>query len=103
MNKKEDLAELLKELEDYIPIIPDSILNYYMMKTGTLCKDEQVKKLISVLLQQKIFEITKDALQFNILCNGSSSDIEKIVLSAEDISNALSERGINVKKPPYFV
>eukprot|EP00917_Polyrhabdina_sp_WS-2016_P015885 GHVP01034469.1.p1 GENE.GHVP01034469.1~~GHVP01034469.1.p1 ORF type:complete len:106 (+),score=15.76 GHVP01034469.1:141-458(+) len=103
INKKQEIVKLLEELEDFIPTIPENLVEMYLMKCGVSCTDPKLKKFVALVLQKHISEITKDALDYNLLINGPSAETKRVTLSAEDICNALIERGVKIKKPPYFI
>ncbi|OIR57802.1 MAG: transcription initiation factor TFIID subunit TAF10 [Amphiamblys sp. WSBS2006] len=101
--KKKDTEKLLEGLDSFESLIPDTVLEYYLMKNGVVCKDPKVKKLIGLVAQKHISDVASDALQFNALTTGTVQETSRATLTSEDICNALSERGVNIRKPPYFV
>ncbi|XP_046879814.1 transcription initiation factor TFIID subunit 10-like isoform X1 [Hypomesus transpacificus] len=102
------LADFLMQLEDYTPTIPDAVTGYYLNRAGFEASDPRIIRLISLAAQKFISDIANDALQHCKMkgtASGSSRNKtkdKKYTLTMEDLSPALSEYGINVKKPHYF-
>ncbi|XP_044160005.1 transcription initiation factor TFIID subunit 10 isoform X1 [Bufo gargarizans] len=102
------LVDFLMQLEDYTPTIPDAVTGYYLNRAGFEASDPRIIRLISLAAQKFISDIANDALQHCKMkgtASGSSrskSKDKKYTLTMEDLSPALSEYGINVKKPHYF-
>ncbi|XP_077323947.1 transcription initiation factor TFIID subunit 10-like [Lithobates pipiens] len=102
------LVDFLMQLEDYTPTIPDAVTGYYLNRAGFEASDPRIIRLISLAAQKFISDIANDALQHCKMkgtASGSSrnkSKDKKYTLTMEDLSPALAEYGINVKKPHYF-
>nr|XP_046220404.1 transcription initiation factor TFIID subunit 10-like isoform X1 [Oncorhynchus gorbuscha] len=103
------LADFLMQLEDYTPTIPDAVTGYYLNRAGFEASDPRIIRLVSLAAQKFISDIANDALQHCKMkgtASGSSRNKtkqdKKYTLTMEDLSPALSEYGINVKKPHYF-
>ncbi|KAM8964997.1 transcription initiation factor TFIID subunit 10-like, partial [Sarcophilus harrisii] len=102
------LVDFLMQLEDYTPTIPDAVTGYYLNRAGFEASDPRIVRLISLAAQKFISDIANDALQHCKMkgtASGSSrskSKDRKYTLTMEDLTPALSEYGINVKKPHYL-
>uniref|UniRef100_A0A3B3ZVW4 Transcription initiation factor TFIID subunit 10 n=2 Tax=Periophthalmus magnuspinnatus TaxID=409849 RepID=A0A3B3ZVW4_9GOBI len=102
------LADFLMQLEDYTPTIPDAVTGYYLNRAGFEASDPRIIRLISLASQKFISDIANDALQYCKMkgtASGSSrskTKDKKYTLTMEDLQPALSEYGVNVKKPYYF-
>ncbi|CAN9515798.1 unnamed protein product [Ophioblennius macclurei] len=102
------LADFLMQLEEYTPTIPDAVTGYYLNRAGFEASDPRIIRLISLASQKFISDIANDALQYCKMkgtASGSSrskTKDKKYTLTMEDLSPALSEYGVNVKKPYYF-
>ncbi|XP_030333470.1 transcription initiation factor TFIID subunit 10 [Strigops habroptila] len=110
------LVDFLMQLEDYTPTIPDAVTGYYLNRAGFEASDPRIPapvspgsiRLISLAAQKFISDIANDALQHCKMkgtASGSSrskSKDKKYTLTMEDLTPALAEYGINVKKPHYF-
>ncbi|XP_075898244.1 transcription initiation factor TFIID subunit 10 [Nelusetta ayraudi] len=102
------LADFLMQLEEYTPTIPDAVTGYYLNRAGFEASDPRIIRLISLASQKFISDIANDALQYCKMkgtASGSSrskTKDKKYTLTMEDLSPALTEYGINVKKPYYF-
>ncbi|KAJ3400866.1 Transcription initiation factor TFIID subunit 10 [Chytridiales sp. JEL 0842] len=121
--KKEiGLGQVLTMMEDYVPVIPDSVTDYYLARSGFECSDQRVKRLLALAAQKLVSDIARDAFQYSKIrqqamqgkdkkmlgvgsggaSGGSSGASKKNVLTIDDLSGALQEYGINVKRPEYF-
>jgi len=91
-----------------VPAIPDEVVNYYLTKSGFVCSDEKIRRLVSLAAQKFVSDIAEDALQYSKIRHHPHRDKrgkegQRLVLSMDDLSQALREYGITVKKPEYFV
>ncbi|XP_068697823.1 transcription initiation factor TFIID subunit 10-like [Montipora capricornis] len=107
-NAGASLAEFLTQLEDYTPTIPDAVTAYYLNRSGFDSSDPRVVRMISLAAQKFVSDIANDALQHcKMRGSGQSSrksgKDKRYTLTMEDLTPALSEYGITVRKPPYFV
>eukprot|EP00117_Sycon_ciliatum_P041791 scpid99672/ scgid30508/ Transcription initiation factor TFIID subunit 10; Transcription initiation factor TFIID 30 kDa subunit len=105
----ENLAEFVQQLEDYMPTIPDAVTGYYLNRAGFEASDARVVRLISLSAQKFVADILNDALQHHKIRGPSQSTKKsgkqqerKVTLTMEDLTPPLNERGIVIKKPPYF-
>ncbi|KAH8402995.1 hypothetical protein KR222_002690 [Zaprionus bogoriensis] len=112
-----DMEELLKQLEDYTPTVPDALTLHVLRKSGFATVDPRIVRIVSVSAQKFISDIVNDALQHcktrttNIQhSSGHSSNKDKknpkdrkYTLTTEDLVPALADHGITVRKPQYFV
>ncbi|KRT84137.1 hypothetical protein AMK59_410 [Oryctes borbonicus] len=109
------LSDFLLQLEDYTPTIPDAVTAHYLRTSGFEPKDPRLLRLISIAAQKFISDIANDALQHckmrssnsssssSSSKNAKSSKDRRYCLTMEDLTPALAEFGINVKKPHYYV
>eukprot|EP01018_Ginkgo_biloba_P002627 Gb_22946 [translate_table: standard] len=104
------LLEFLSSLMDYTPTIPDELAEHYLGRSGFQCPDIRITRLVSIAAQKFIAEIASDAFQ---LCKARQSAVTKekrdkqakdkrLVLTSEDLSMALREYGVNMKRQEYF-
>ncbi|XP_049843764.1 transcription initiation factor TFIID subunit 10-like [Schistocerca gregaria] len=102
------LCDFLTQLEDYTPTIPDAVTSYYLQTAGFDTEDPRIVRLISLAAQKFISDVANDALQH---CKTRSSaqntkarlKDRRYTLTLEDLTPALAEYGIVVRKPPYYV
>ncbi|KAK2189835.1 hypothetical protein NP493_96g13062 [Ridgeia piscesae] len=101
-----NLSDFMMQLEDYTPTIPDSVTSFYLNKVGFEVSDPRIVRLISLAGQMFISDIANDALQHcKMRMSGQTKKHTKdkrLTLSMEDLTLALAEYGINVKKPHYY-
>lgn len=111
------LSDFISQLEDYSPTVPDAVTAYYCQSAGFEATDPRVLRLISIAAQKFISDVANDALQHcktrtNNAPNshGAGKNVKapnnkdrKYTLTMEDLSPALSDYGITVRKAHYFV
>ncbi|RUO95422.1 transcription initiation factor TFIID 23-30kDa subunit-domain-containing protein [Jimgerdemannia flammicorona] len=65
MSKKDrSLAEFLIMMDNYTPVIPDAVTDYYLSRTGFDCDDLRIKRLLALAAQKFIADIATDAYQY---------------------------------------
>ncbi|KAJ7224430.1 transcription initiation factor TFIID 23-30kDa subunit-domain-containing protein [Mycena pura] len=116
--KDRTLAEFMLMLDDYEPLIPNEVTDYYLQRVGFECEDVRLKRLLSLAAQKFVSDIAADAYQHaRIRTNaaggrartnqtfgpGSAKDKTRTTLTMEDLSAALSEYGINSRKPEFYM
>ena len=103
-----NLSEFVNQLEDYVPTVPDAVTVSYMQRAGFENIDPRIVRLISLASQKFVSDIAHDALQHCKMRGQSGQSSRKsgkdkrYTLSMDDLSPALNEYGVHVKKPPYF-
>mmetsp|Transcript_2130 Transcript_2130/g.5403 ORF Transcript_2130/g.5403 Transcript_2130/m.5403 type:complete len:120 (+) Transcript_2130:50-409(+) len=103
--------QLLQQLDEQPPLVPDELTQYLMRRSGQDCKDPKLVRLISLAAQRFIAEVVHDSLQLCKARLGSANKKQlkaagyrdKRVLTIEDLSKALKEFGVTVRQPPYMV
>jgi len=105
-------------LDDYEPLIPNQVTDYYLQRVGFECDDVRLKRLLSLAAQKFVSDIAADAFQHarlrtNAVAPGrpkadktpaaATKDKTKTVLTMDDLNSALGEYGINSRKPEYFL
>ncbi|KAI0675531.1 transcription initiation factor TFIID 23-30kDa subunit-domain-containing protein [Trametes maxima] len=115
--KDKTLAEFLLMLDDYEPLIPNEVTEYYLQRVGFECDDVRLKRLLSLAAQKFVSDIAADAYQHariranaaggrsraNQLGPASARDKTKTTLTMDDLSSALAEYGINARKPEFYM
>ncbi|THU99160.1 transcription initiation factor IID, TAF10 subunit [Dendrothele bispora CBS 962.96] len=117
--KDRTLAEFLLMLDEYEPLIPNEVTDYYLQKVGFECEDVRLKRLLSLAAQKFVSDIAADAYQHArirtnaaggraranqpFLGPGSTKDRTRTTLTMEDLSAALAEYGINSRKPDFYL
>ncbi|KAF9786276.1 transcription initiation factor TFIID 23-30kDa subunit-domain-containing protein [Thelephora terrestris] len=116
--KDRTLAEFLLMLDDYEPLIPNEVTDYYLQRVGFECDDVRLKRLLSLAAQKFVSDIAADAYQHarirtnaaggrarsnQTLGPAASRDKTRTTLTMDDLSAALSEYGINARKPEFYL
>ncbi|TPX34217.1 hypothetical protein SmJEL517_g03128 [Synchytrium microbalum] len=110
LKKDKSLAELLVMMDDYAPIVPDAVTDYYLARAGFESEDVRLKRLLALASQKFIADIATDALQWSKIRQQQQTTSKaktnpkdkKAVLTMEDLTNALADHGVNLRKPEYF-
>ncbi|RGB32424.1 transcription initiation factor TFIID 23-30kDa subunit-domain-containing protein [Rhizophagus diaphanus] len=106
IRKDRSLLDFLRILDGFEPLIPDHVSEYYLSRSGASCDDIRVMRLMSLAAQKFVADIATDAFQYCKIRQQSKKNLgkqrNKTVLNLEDLAAALSEYGINVKKPDYY-
>jgi len=107
------LADFLMQLEDYTPTIPDSVTKYYLSTAGFETSDPRILRLVSLATQKFVSDVANDALQHSKMRgqagpgpsgHGKNKNKDrKLVMTVDDLSQALQDQGVSIKKPPYFL
>ncbi|KAF5141626.1 transcription initiation factor tfiid subunit taf10 [Vairimorpha ceranae] len=107
--KDVEFEEFKQNLDEYIPLIPDSVLDYYMQKSGVTSSDTNVKKLVSLLSHKFISDVCASSFQYHKLRQKNAqkdkrfSRDKKASLQVVDVEKALEEIGINISRPHYYM
>ena len=119
------IADLLAQLEEYNPTIPDAVTQHYLTTAGVQTDDPRIVRLVALAAQKFISDIANDALQHcKMRVNASAATAssqggnagnkkgasgvdgagkKKYVMTTEDLALALADQGVTLKKPPYYV
>ncbi|CAH7681056.1 transcription initiation factor TFIID 23-30kDa subunit-domain-containing protein [Phakopsora pachyrhizi] len=123
--KDQELAQFLLKMDDYKPVIPDEVAEYYLERVGFSSNDLRLKRLLVLACQKFISDIAEDSFSYastrtgqapgsrqgqlvsNLNSAGSNSstrrDRTRTVLTQEDLTQALAEYGINANRAPYYL
>ncbi|KAK7746674.1 hypothetical protein SLS53_001859 [Cytospora paraplurivora] len=74
--KDTSLKEFLSKIDEYAPIIPDGVTNYYMTKAGLPPPpqtDPRLAKLLALATQKFVADIAADAYQYSRIRASNSS------------------------------
>lgn len=103
------IADFITQLEDYSPTIPEAVTLHFLSTAGFETNDPRIVKLVSLASQKFVSDIANDALQHCKMrnagptTNSKKTKDKKYTMTREDLSQALADQGITLKKPPYYV
>ncbi|EFN56271.1 hypothetical protein CHLNCDRAFT_145129 [Chlorella variabilis] len=106
------LKELLAELEDYAPTVPDQVTQHALRQSGYDCKDVRTVRMISVAAQRFVAQVLEEAYNAHKLRQmapaaklkeaGYDPKDKRELLTVEDLLKALEEYGVKAGRPPYY-
>ncbi|GAA5831989.1 hypothetical protein JCM5353_002837 [Sporobolomyces roseus] len=122
--KDAELAELLEQMDQYKPVIPDEVTDYYLQRSGFDTNDVRVKRLLALAAQKFVSSISQDAFQYarartaaapggknnqsttqggSSTANGGAKGRQRTVLTMDDLSAALKEYGVDAGRAAYYL
>ncbi|KAG8983946.1 Transcription initiation factor TFIID subunit 10 [Tulasnella sp. JGI-2019a] len=124
--KDRTLVDFMLMLDDYEPLIPNEVTEYYLQRVGFECDDIRLKRLLSLAAQKFVSDIASDAYQHARIrtnaqpaargrqapgdrataTSGASAPLKdktKTILTMDDLGAALTEYGITARKPDFFL
>ncbi|KAL0252212.1 hypothetical protein GEMRC1_001424 [Eukaryota sp. GEM-RC1] len=96
----DDITELLSQIEQYTPTIPSDLCKYLLSKSGAIVSDEGVK-IISLAAQKFITDLLEESVRSSY-ATIAKTDPRSRTFKLDDLTMALREQGINIRKPNYF-
>ena len=94
-----DAEELLLAMEQYHPVIPDAITEYFLGLSGYQSTDPRVTRIASVAAHKFVADLTNDALR---ICKARQQGKGRLVLTTEDLAQSARDYGIHIRKSAYF-
>ncbi|KAJ3259132.1 Transcription initiation factor TFIID subunit 10 [Boothiomyces macroporosus] len=108
-SKEEALSSTLLMLDEFAPIIPDAVTDYHLARGGFQTDDVRIKRILALATQKFISDIATDAIQFArvrqqaMQAKDRKTKVDKkTVLTMDDLSAAMAEHGVTIKKPDYY-
>ncbi len=108
MDDKE-YQDFKEKLDNYVPLIPEIVIDHYMEKCGVSSIDENVKKTISLMSHKFMTDVIIGAFQHHkIHVKGAQKDKrfgreKKTTLQIMDLQKALEDMGIDISRPYYYI
>lgn len=108
------LKEVLGAMDDYAPIIPDAVTDYYLQRAGLKTADHRIKRLLALATQKFISDIATDSYQYARIRSQSGSSAastntrrgqgygNRTVLTMDVLSTVLADYGINANRPSFY-
>lgn len=97
-------TNLLEAIEEFDSSIPDVVVEHFLNVAGMQTNDKRITRLIAIAAQKFVHDIVSDSLQHCKLrgAAGKKTKEKKYTLTIDDLSSALAEYGIEVRRPHYF-
>ncbi|KAK1349745.1 subunit 10 of transcription initiation factor IID [Hamiltosporidium tvaerminnensis] len=105
----ESFNKFKENLEEFTPLIPDVVIDHFLERSGIEHCDENVRKMISLMTQKFITDISTSSFQYHKINQKAASKDKRIpkekkpTLQVADLEKALEEQGINISRPYYFM
>ncbi|KAK9454792.1 transcription initiation factor TFIID 23-30kDa subunit-domain-containing protein [Dipodascopsis uninucleata] len=80
--RDKSLKEFLEMMDDFAPIIPDAVTDYYLMKSGFESSDVRIKRLLALATQKFVSDIATDAYQYSRIRSAWSANSSSANASA---------------------
>ena len=61
VDRMDDLSGFLVQLDDYHPVLPESLVSYYLEQSGVISPDSNVLKLLSMATEKLVCDIIADS------------------------------------------
>ncbi|EDQ92327.1 uncharacterized protein MONBRDRAFT_21906 [Monosiga brevicollis MX1] len=110
----DQLAAFSEALDDFVPVIPDEVIQYYLRKAGVDPSDQRVVRMVSLATQKFVADTALDAMNHNrhrapskkgkllmAVLNWLVQEDNRI-MGMDDLSFALKAQGVDIAKPAYY-
>lgn len=84
---EKSVCDLIDQLEDYVPTVPDALTMYYLNMAGFANVDDRIVRIISVTAQKFISDIANDSLQH---CKSRSNSQHSGTHNANKVNHVLT-------------
>ncbi|BFZ58984.1 hypothetical protein PYCC9005_006052 [Savitreella phatthalungensis] len=113
------LREFLQIMDEFAPIIPDAVTDYYLHAAGFESDDLRVKRLLALAAQKFVADIAQDAYQISKVraTNPSAAtaggapaiprgrygkDRARTVLTLDDLAASVHDLGISLRRQEFL-
>ena len=102
-NESANIAAFLREMGDYTPPIPDSVIMHILAEAGMSTSDPRVHRTLNVACQKFINDVLEDCSRNAKRRQKDQKDQNKANLQVSDLKKALEKYGIHVHRPDFIV
>lgn len=93
----EEVLEMMDD-EDFTPIIPDAVTDYYLAKNGFATSNRKIKRLLALATQKFVSDIATDAFEYSRIRSASAvynSSNPQVRARALMMATAMNSQGKN--------
>ena len=94
-----EAEQLLLAMEQYHPVIPDAVTQYFLGLSGYQSTDPRVTRIASIAAHKFVADLTNDAMRH---CKARQQGKGRMVLTTEDLAQSARDYGIHIRKSSYF-
>ncbi|KJE93385.1 hypothetical protein CAOG_04178 [Capsaspora owczarzaki ATCC 30864] len=96
----EALVELMRDLGNFTPAIPDVVVQYYLARGGFNTSDPKLLRIVALAAQKFVTDVANDAANHSQIRTERRGNRERRNIASEDVAAALRRYGVDVRKPP---
>ena len=97
-----NIESFLRDIQDYPPPIPDSVIMHILAEAGLNTTDPRVHRTMNVVCQKFMSEVLSDCSKI-ASSRVKSEKKKKLELQVYDLKQALEPRGIHIHRPEFIV
>jgi transcription initiation factor TFIID subunit 10 len=105
----ESFNKIKENIEEFTPLIPEEVIDHFMVKAGVDHTDPNVKKLVSLISQKFITDVAISSFQYHKIFQKAAQKDKRFPREKKptfqmcDLEKALEEMGIDISRPYYFM
>lgn len=97
------ISQFIQELGDYIPPIPESVINQILAECGMQTDDVVVSHIMNVVCQKFMRDVMVKCCANAKVRAKEDKKKKKLDIQVSDLKLALETRGIHVNRPEFIV
>lgn len=107
--REDEFNEFKQNLNEYTPLLPESVMEHFMEKAGVASSDPSIKKLVSLLAHKFVTDVAVSSFQYHKINQKAAQKDKRFAKEKKptfqlvDLEKALEEIGINISRPYYYM